>query len=270
VTGWGSPKASALIDALTNVSTTPLLTPVKWTGEYRLPIQTVGPLVGQGGGYFNGTGAASATSTVNLILDPNTVLLNTPIAPVQQFDNGQGNNPVPVITGAGVDDSTLPVTITSLTFNPATRDPRTGKFSGTGTATMLVQYFQPSDPIPPFNSPAGVGNLGAGNINFPGGSGSGGGTVSPGGSGGTGNTGSNSGAGSSTGGGTTQPPQQFVALLTGPIAYAGKVYTSKSGRQHIRGSFQNVTGNAVGQPVLVPSEDAPEGSVFLFRGKFHD
>jgi len=64
--------------------------------------------------------------------------------------------------------------------------------------------------------------------------------------------------------------QTVIEVHQGVIAYSGKVYTSKSGRQHVKGSFQALHIFANGSVVPVPSDSEPEGRHLIFSGKFKD
>lgn len=147
VTGWGSPKAGSLIDALSVAETFPFGGDLEWEAFYQVPITQVGPLLGipppvggypsqngAGGGFFVGEGTATGASTVNIVLTPKQEPVQLDLGPFTTYSSPEA-------------------ILNSLTINPLQRDPLTGKLTGTGTAVLTVTIstpvYTPPPPPPP-------------------------------------------------------------------------------------------------------------------------
>jgi len=145
VTGNGTPKASLLIDRLSNAGLTPLATDnLEWFGEFKEAINKVGSLSGAAGGFVNGTGSISGNNQLTMTLTPD--LSRTPFPPDTTSIGGSvdGQQIDPTLTGIAVNNF-APVTLFRLEDNRVV-----------GTSTVQVTLFlfptvipTPSDPTSP-------------------------------------------------------------------------------------------------------------------------
>ena len=178
---------------------------LEWDGQFILPITEVGPLAGPVAGFFTGRGTITGNSVVDNVLTPE-----------QQYN--------------GV--------LTSFVLNPATKNPRNGKFSGFGTATIFTNVAVPT--LPPGGPGANPNADAHPDADAP----------------------APSDAYTHPGADSDGPTQQIINLN---ISFVGKVYRSESGRQHVIGTFINIIPNQTGTGFHEPDE----GREVIFRGEFN-